>query len=223
MRKLILTALFGFVLSGCSSSDSTPTTTDTNFKPGIYTGQFDNGTITDSYIILVTSTDAWAGADPFEASTGIVTGDTITNSAGFSATLTSSNAGTYLSPPSVTGTFNLVDTGLYNRSSSLTKLTGTWVDNVFTDVTGVTTWTIQANGSFNMTSVSGCSATGTIGTLDTGKNEYTMSATVSNCGVFNGAYSGFGFTQDANTFSDNQFSFVIDNADNFAVFSPVKQ
>ena len=223
MRKLIIAALASAILSGCSSSDSTPGTSDTNFIPGIYTGQFDNGTITDSYIILVTSTDEWAGADPFDASTGLVTGDTITNSDGFSATLTSSNAGTYLSPPSETGTFTLVDTGLYTRSSNLTKLTGTWVDNVYTDVTGTTTWTIQANGSFSMTSVSGCSATGNTGTLDTSKNEYTIIATVSNCGVFNGSYSGFGFTQDANTFSDNEFSFVIDNADNFAVFSPVKQ
>jgi len=119
-----------------------------------------------------------------------------------------------------TGTFSMVDAGIYNRTSSLAKLNGTWVENIYTTSTGITTWVIN-NGAYTMTSVSGCASTGTITTIDTTKNEYAITGTVTNCGVFNGTYSGYGFTSDG-TFTDDTFEFVIDNANAYALFAAVK-
>jgi len=190
-------------------------------QPGIYSGTFSpTGGITDVFSVIVTSNNKWAGADPDEAATGTVSGGTLSNAYGFTATLTGTMSGSY-DNGTESGTFSLVDAGIYNRTSSLAKLNGTWVDNVYTASTGVTTWVIN-NGAYSMTSVSGCASTGTITTIDTSKNEYAVTGTVTNCGGFNGSYSGYGFTDD-DTFTDDQFSIVIDNATSYAVFSPIKQ
>ena len=229
MRKFIFTTLISLLLSACSSgggssneTSNTTTTESFSFSPGLYTGTFaTSGGSTDSFAIMITSNNKWAGADPEEASTGTVNGATLSNTFGFSATLESANSGTFTNGTE-SGSFSIASvSGLYDRTSSLDKLNGTWVDDEFTDVTGTATFTFN-NGALSMTTVSGCSGTGNITTIDTRKNEYALTVTVSNCDEFNGNYSGFGFTDDVN-FTDDQFAFVVDNSENFALFAPVKQ
>lgn len=229
MRKFLISFFIGLFLTGCggggggttdTTTDSPADTTSYSFSPGLYTGSFTDSYGTDSYAILITSNNRWAGADPDEVATGTVSGDTLSTS-GFSATLTSATGGTFNNGGN-TGTFSMVShADLYNRTSSLAKLNGTWVDDFYTDNTGTVTVTMN-DGAMSLTSVSGCAASGTVSTIDASKNEYAVAITVTNCGGFNGSYTGYGFTDD-DTFTDDQFVFAVDNADSWAVFAPVKQ
>jgi len=223
MRKYIFTIFITLSFSACGSSSSSNDSNSNNFNvtPGIYTGTFTTSKgVTGELGILITSNGKWAGTDPDSAATGTVSGDTLTGD-DFNAKLTNATGGTYTSED-ISGTFNLsANTALYNRSSSLSKLNGTWVDNVFTDVTGTVTFTMN-NGAITMTSVLGCAAMGSVNTIDTTKDEYALSFTVTNCPGFNGVYSGYGYTED-DTFTDDVLTMVLDSEENFAIFSPVKQ
>lgn len=99
--------------------------------------------------------------------------------------------------------------GVYVRSSNLPKLEGIWND-AGTDSEGTWVFTIQNNGSFSAIRVTdNCSMNGDFATIDSTKNEYSVTAAISSCNEFNGSYTGLGFTSDANTFTDNVVSFVI--------------
>ncbi len=226
MRKFLISFIIGLALSGCGggggggTTDTSTPATSYSFSPGLYTGSFTDSIGTDSYAILITSNNKWAGADPTEAATGTVSGGNLSTSV-FSATLTSATGGTFNNSGN-TGTFSMTShASLYNRSSSLAKLDGTWVDDVYTDNTGTVTVTFN-NGAMSMSTTSGCAATGSVSTIDTSKNEYSVTMTVTNCGGFNGTYTGYGFTDD-DTFTDDQFVMALDNADSWAVFAPIKQ
>lgn len=221
MRKRFLSTLISLALStltACGGGGGGGSSV--SWQPGIYTGTFTPSTGTpDAYALIITSDNRWGGANPDEGSTGTVSGATIT-ALDFSATLSSTTGGSYTTSTSA-GTFTLTDTGLYNRTGSLAKLSGTWVDNVYTTVTGTTTWVIDGAGAVSMSSTSGCAGTGTVSVISS-NNEYEITLAVSSCGVFNGNYHGYGFTEDS-SFTDDAFSFVVDNATAYAVFSPIKQ
>lgn len=230
MKKIIqLAAILLFLVNAsCSSSggDTIAPAPAFTWAAGIYDGTFtETGSTPDNVALIVTSTNrfALANIDGTEMAIGDASGASLTSPDGFTATLTAALSGTYTAP-GVTGTFSLADAGLYNRTSSAAKLEGVWVDSFYTTTTGTTTWVIDATANVLMTSVSGCAATGTFNTIDTSKNEYTVTSTVTNCPGFNGVYNGFAFTDD-DTFTDDMIALVIENTalQTFAIFAPIKQ
>ena len=113
--------------------------------------------------------------------------------------------------------------GVYDRPSDLAKLEGTWND-VVSDNEGTWVFTIKNNGAFSSIRASdNCSMTGSFNTIDSTKNEYSVTATISSCNELNGSYTGLGFTSDSNSLTDNVISFVITNSKNAGVFEVTKQ
>jgi len=223
MRKYILSTLFSFVLSACGGGGGSTPQNNINLSPGIYTGTFTpNGGTPDEFAIILASNGTWAGVNPIESAYGTYSNSTLTET-NFSATLTTSNSGTY-TDDGINGTFSIADAGIYNRESTLPKLEGVWVDTTFTEVAGITTHVIDANGNINSSSVSGCSSTGKLNTIDTTKNEYSFSLTVSNCEGFEGVYNGLALLDDTN-FTDDTLVFAGDNdtINTFILTNAVKQ
>lgn len=131
------------------------------------------------------------------------------------------------SSPTEIGTISLSkadsSVGVYDRPSNLQKLEGIWNDTI-SDSAGAWIFNIQNNGSFSAIRASdNCTMDGEFATINSMKNEYLVSATVSLCNGFNGNYSGLAFTSDADTFTDNVISFIIANSENAGVFEPTKQ
>ena len=112
--------------------------------------------------------------------------------------------------------------GVYNRTSSFSKLMGTWDDD-FTDDAGTWTFTILNSGEFSaIRDPDGCSISGQFQTIDSTKNEYALTASVSSCADLNGNYSGLAFTSDDGA-TDNVISIVIVNSENAGVFEAIKR
>jgi hypothetical protein len=130
-------------------------------------------------------------------------------------------SGTYISS-SGDGTFDLLaNPELYNRPSSLEKLEGEWIDDVFTSIAGTTTWVIQADGTFTVSSTSGCTAEGAFSTIDPVKNEYDLSMDIANCQDFDGSYTGFAFVKDTLAI-DDAISLVFHNGSIGGIAQPVR-
>ena len=143
--------------------------------------------------------------------TGLVTsisGDNI------SGTYTSSLGG---------GTFALsANPNLYARTPSLAKLEGVWVDHVFTYITGTTTWVIETDGSYTISSTSGCTATGAFSLIDPTKNEYSLTMVIANCTGYDGSYTGIAAIND--TFNvDDTISLIFSNGSVGGLSQPIKQ
>jgi len=223
MRKFILSTLVSLFISACGGGGSSTPAPSFSFTPGIYTGTFTPaGGAADVFAIIIASNGSWAGVDFEEGATGTYSGATLTDPS-LTATLTATSSGTYTSN-GISGTFTLVDAGIYNRPANLSKLAGTWIDTTFTQNTGTMTHTIDGSGNITSTSVSGCASSGTINTIDTTKNEYTISLTVTNCGGFNGVYTGLALLDDT-TITEDTLVYLADNdiLDTFTLSSAIKQ
>lgn len=113
--------------------------------------------------------------------------------------------------------------GVYDRSSSLSTLQGTWNDAI-TDAEGTWVFTISSVGTFSAIRVTdNCSMNGEFATINVEKNEYAVTVTVTSCNEVNGNYTGLAFTSDANTFTDNVISIAITNSLNAGFFEATKQ
>jgi hypothetical protein len=138
------------------------------------------------------------------------------------------NIGGIFSSPLDVGTFEFVaKQDRYLRGADLSKLVGTWVDSVYVDgpgiTTGITTWVIQPDGSFVMTSESGCAANGHFSLIDPTKNEYGVGLTVTDCDGFDGAYTGIGFLDDTDaTSTNNVLTFTFFNGAQGGAFAPIR-
>jgi hypothetical protein len=227
IRKIIFTLLATAIISnaGCSSgSDSDSTSTSNNgssvtssalvWTPGVYTGTFTEtvSNTSDDVILLVISDNhfALARTDGAEYNIGTVSDSTISTTNGFSATLNAALSGTY-SAPNFSGTFTLTDTGLYNRTSSTTKLSGIWVDNNQSSGLGTLTYIIDDTGGFILDStVTGCDGTGSFSTIDSSKNEYKYTLNMTNCLGFDGTYNGYAISDDTN-FVDDTIDIIAEN------------
>jgi hypothetical protein len=138
---------------------------------------------------------------------------------------TSINANYSTSDESGTISLSMADSsiGVYDRSSNLQKLEGIWNDED-TDSEGTWVFTIQSSGSFSAIRVTdNCTMNGDFATIDSTKNEYSVTVTTSSCDEFNGNYSGLAFTSDANTFTDNVVSLAIANSQYAGIFEATKQ
>lgn len=231
--RVIFTLVVGVLISACVHDDDNVLVFAT--PPGIYDGTVTpTGLAADNAVALITSNNkiAIVDTDTLEAFIGTIFVNRITGTLFSSSVVPATGevknasgnniSGTYSSSIGG-GTFDLVaDVNLYNRGASLSKLVGTWVDSFFTSVTGTTTWVIQSDGSFTMSSTSGCSATGQFSLIDPSKNEYEINLTVSTCPSFNGTYSGIGALSDT-FFTDDLLSFIFNNGSLGGLFQPVKQ
>lgn len=94
------------------------------------------------------------------------------------------------------GTISMTYNPLYERDSSLDKLTGLW-DEEF----GVVS--IDQSGSFFMQDSFGCVYDGQVSIIDAQFNAYSLSMTVSSCGAgVDGEYAGLGVLSDLNVAED---------------------
>ncbi len=206
---------------------------------GIYAGTITpTGETPDTAVALILSTGdtALVDIDTLEAFIGTKSGNSFTGTLYASTSVASTAQVTSVSGNNISGTYSsslgggtftlLADTDLYNRTSSLTKLEGTWVDLVFTNNSnvGISTWVIQADGSFEVTttSVPTCYGSGSFAITNDLKNEYSLSMNIANCqGLDDGAYVGFAALSDT-AGTDNTLSLVFSNG-SFAGFSqPIK-
>jgi hypothetical protein len=102
-------------------------------------------------------------------------------------------SGTYSSELG-SGTLSFIaEPALYNQIITLAMLEDTWVDDLFIERLGTTTWNLQSDGSLTMLSSENCTASGQINLPTAAKNELAISATLSDCGEFDGEYTGIGF------------------------------
>ncbi len=131
------------------------------------------------------------------------------------------------SMPDENGTISLLKAdasiGVYDRPSNLAKLQGVWNDST-SPSEGTWVFNIQGNGAFSAIRVlDNCTMNGTFTTIDSTKNEYATTATISSCDDFNGDYTGLAFTSDANSFTDNVVNIVITSSRHAGVFEATKQ
>jgi hypothetical protein len=123
----------------------------------------------------------------------------------------------------ISGYYVMLFDDKYFRGANLTRLQASWS---YTDSNSGAVWdlSIQANGSFTLTStiVSGCTGAGSFSTIDTAKNEYAISVTLdSNCYPYNGSYQGLAATIDTNVTNDT-ILMAIYNADHGFFMKPQK-
>jgi hypothetical protein len=123
-------------------------------------------------------------------------GSTVTTGS-FSATVVEgvSFSGDYSLATGESGTISLTYNPIYERDSSLDKLTGMW-DEEF----GILTF--DADGSFFEQDSFGCVFDGQATIIDAGYNVYDLSMSVSMCDDADGEYSGLGVLVDSNTTDD---------------------
>lgn len=235
MKKVLIPLIILF-LSGCGGdSDGDPPSTPSSVPAGIYEGTITpNGGTPDLSVALITSAGDVAILDvnTIEALVGTISGPSLTGTIYSSTAVPATAQVTSVSGNSISGTYTsslgggtfalVADPNLYNRASSLSKLVGIWVDSFFTAGIGTSTWVIQADGSFSISTTLGCTGIGTFSIIDPSKNEYNLSLTISNCAGLNGTYSGIAATSDTlNT--DDSISLVFNSATIAGVSEPIKQ
>lgn len=123
------------------------------------------------------------------------------------------------------GSFALTGlTTLYNRTSELSKLTGIWVDTVFTSAIGTTTWSILPDATFTMTTPASCYGVGEFTIFNALNNEYSMMMEVTDCGDFNGLHTGLVVLSDSSVESqDDTLSIIFSNGVVAGLLEPIKQ
>ena len=99
------------------------------------------------------------------------------------------------------GTISFTYDALYDRDSSLEKLTGQWNDEF-----GV--MTVDPDGSFFEQDQFGCIYDGQASIIDVAYNAYRLAMTVSNCGADNGSYEGLAVLSDLVTADDEDLLIV---------------
>lgn len=223
MRQFILITLVSMALSACEGDLDDNTT----WSPGIYNGNFTpTGAAPEPSIVMITSDNKalYAETDVESVGLGTVSGDTLNLGPIASATLTGQLSGTY-NFAGITGSFNLTNNEISSRGSSLSTVEGIWIDNTFTSVSGISTWTIT-NGVITLSTVEGCNGTGTIAPIDSAYNEYTVFVTITGCPdiIYNGVYTGLAATDDSISTNDTIFMLLGHSTAGLFIFGyPLKQ
>lgn len=101
----------------------------------------------------------------------------------------------------------------------MSTLEGTWVE---TSNKVTTTTVIQKSGKFTSQDTNSCYASGKFSTIDTSKNEYTVSVTLTSCNQANGTYSGLAIIEDTHNKNDT-LSLVVGNDQRAGVSILIKQ
>ncbi len=240
MNKNIIVLLIALSLIACGGggggTDTATTPAASTVVPaGIYEGTVTPaGGAAESAVALITSNGkaAIVDTDTVEGFIGTISGDSLTGTMYSTSSVPSTAKVTSVSGNNISGTytssigggtFSLVaNPNLYNKTSKLSKLAGVWVDSVFTNVTGISTWTVQNDGTFTISSTSGCTAIGSFAIFNTAKNEYNLSLNISNCPGMNGVYSGFAIISDSFN-ADDTISLVFANGSIGGISEPIKQ
>lgn len=148
-----------------------------------------------SFTGTTTNIDFNGGVIATSALTGtIVTGSSITG------TFTSSDGGS--------GSFSLTYDPITTRGASLATTDGNWSA---TDGAYTIALSIDANGLLTGSDTDGCAFLGTVSVMDPAVNIYGIALDASSCGVFDGAYDGYGVVGDTVVANDT-LTFVVSNA-----------
>jgi hypothetical protein len=127
-----------------------------------------------------------------------------------------------VSPKSfIAGTFSLsgesgeyyaaYQASVYERASSLSLLSGTWTIRSVSNGSAVGTLQVGSLGTFTGSDISGCIYSGTISTISSAYNAYRINLSVSNCGLYSGAYEGLGGLFDGHSYEDS-FQFELSSS-----------
>jgi len=115
-------------------------------------------------------------------------------------------SGSYTVSTGEQGSLELFYNSVYERGSSISLLTGTWIDEA------EDAFTVDAQGGiFGQNSI-GCVYAGQASIIDQDFNAYRVQLNVSSCGTFNGSYSGLGVLDDYQVVQDSRsFIFQVSN------------
>jgi len=228
-----LSLLLVFMLISCGGDG--PGYTLDNAPAGIYSGTVTPaGGSAEIATAVITSTGkvALINVNTYEVFLGTRANNTFTGTLYASTSVPSTAVVTFVSGNNISGTYTsslgggsfalVADPNLFNRTSELSKLAGTWVDSVFTSSIGTSTWVIQTDGSFTVTTTSGCNATGSFDVFNTINNEYNLSMEITNCLGINGSYTGLAFVSDKLN-SNDIISLSFSNGSIGGLSEPVKQ
>ena len=130
--------------------------------------------------------------DGSTSGTGTITG-TVRERASFSGNFSFSTG--------EAGTISFTYDTLYDRDSSLAKLTGLWDE-------GFGVMTVDPDGSFFEQDQFGCVYDGRASIIDAAYNAYRLTMVVSNCGTSNGSYQGVAILADLDTTGDEDLLVV---------------
>ena len=109
------------------------------------------------------------------------------------------------------GTITMAYDPLYDRDSSLDKLSGSWDE-------GLGILTVDPNGSFFEQDQFGCIYNGQVSIIDAMFNAYRLTMTASNCGLDNGDYDGIGVLADLVVDGDEDL-FIVQMNSNALIFT----
>jgi hypothetical protein len=235
-KFLSITSILLISVTGCSSGGSDSGTTLPSTVPaGVYEGTVTpTGGTAETAVALITSDNNIAIIDinTLEGFIGTISGSSLSGTVYTSVAIPATGQVTSVSGNNINGTYSsslgggtfalVADPNLYNRTSSLSKLEGVWVDSVFTNISGASTWVIQADGSFTVSTTAGCSGSGSFSTINTAYNEYSLTMTIANCTGYNGTYSGIAVTSDTYN-TDDSISLVFSNGSIGGLSEPIKQ
>jgi hypothetical protein len=98
------------------------------------------------------------------------------------------------------GTFSLMLESMSGRPASLATLAGVYTRSTWSGY--AMTMTIGSGGDLIANDSRGCMINGMVTVPDASRNLYSIAATVSSCGVLDGAYRGVGSLQDADAMRD---------------------
>ena len=98
------------------------------------------------------------------------------------------------------GSFSFTYNPVYDRSSSLEIVAGTWNHN--SSAFGNISVIISNSGSISGTTSDGCSLSGNISLIDPAYNGYRVAVSVSKCSSLNGSYNGLAAVIDTSSFND---------------------
>ncbi len=131
-----------------------------------------------------------------------------------------SYGGSWATGSGESGTFNLDYDPIYNRTSSLAKVQGTYTSfDDFGNATGV--FTIDSNGNVVGQDIDACVYGGLVSIVNSNYNLYEISLTVTNCVQFSGMYNGLGGLRDFNN-TDDELLISVDNGSIFVIISVLR-
>ena len=219
---LVLFSLLVVILSGCGGGgggSSASAASSVNATPtGVWDGTFTEngvgafaitGIISGNQLVFI-SLDGGAiyegtisvnGTSFTATTTDYAIGGEVFSTSNLSGTIQrrSSITGTYTSSNGATGSFSLTYDSVTDRGSSLSVTDGNWTA---TDVGVTLTFSIISTGDLTGSDTDGCIYNGTVNIIDASVNIYRLTIAVSSCGIFNGAYTGYGVVTDTTVVND---------------------
>lgn len=228
--SILLLAACGGGGGGGGSNVTTANASANGYWEGTFTetglGTFDvSGLLYNGRIIAISESAGAIYDGSYTVSGGNISGDVTAYQINGGPFATATISGTVTEQGSISVSFNtsygssgtmaLSFDSIYNRTSSLSKVTGIWN---YTSGTYSLTITVQNDGAFTGQDTDGCVVSGAIGILDTAHNLYSMNTSIASCGVLNGSYTGFSALLDSIT-ADDTLQVAVSNS-NFILLQP---